>query len=204
MATIVIILVVVSGITNMVADVFLVSGKDHKINNQPMIDVARNTPDKHIKLSGMIGLISLSFWLSVLYYLSYLKGNIGIITMISYAVYIGCIMVFHVVCSYIFLLGKHTEMSEKSLNKIFIFYAGACVVSSTLYSGLMLYLGISGILKINFIQYITLPLFSTIIVQFILGNLIKIKYFSSVSGTLGMIISMLSTISIIAGNFNVF
>ncbi len=110
MSLFVISLVVVASLTNMVADVFLVSGKDRDKVNQSPIEVARNTPDQHLNLSGMIGIISLALWMSVLYFLSYMKGDAGRFAMVFYAMYIGAIMVFHVICSYIFLLVKHSKL----------------------------------------------------------------------------------------------
>lgn len=53
----------------------------------------------------------------------------------------------------------------------------------------------------NIFQYISLPFFSFIIFQLMLGKILKkIPHFSSVAGTLGMIISLIGTISIMTGN----
>ncbi len=203
MGILVIIMVIVSSLSNMVADVLMSSGKDYKIKNQPIADSIKNTPDIHLILSGVIGAVSLTFWMSVLYYLSYIEGPMGKIVMIAYAAYIGCIMVFHVLCSNLFLLSKHSEMEEKKLYKIMMFYAGLCVLTSSIYSGLMLYLGVSGILQMKIIHYVFLPVFSTGIVQFLLARNIKIKHLDSIGGTISMLVAMLFTINIIITNFNV-
>ncbi len=203
MAIIIIVLIVISSLTNMVADVFLVSGKDHTIKNQPPTEIAKNTPDNHLHISGMLGLVSLSFWMGVLYFLSYLKGTGGMLAMLFYAAYIGCIMVFHVFCSNVFLLVKHSQIEEKKLESVFKFYMLMCVITSLLYTVTMFYLGLSGTLKMNIIHYLTLPFSSTVIVQFILGKIIKIKHFESIAGTFSMLVAMLSTIHIMVSNFNI-
>ncbi len=203
MATFFIILIVIACFTNMAADIFLVSGKDHNKVNQPPIEVARNTPDHHLNLSGMIGIISLALWMSVLYFLSYLKGDAGRFAMIFYAIYIGAIMVFHVICSYTFLLVKHSDMTEQQLTKLFKFYMSICVVTSLAYSAWLAYLGLSGVLKMSILHYLTLPFMSTVLVQFGLGKVIRIKHFDSIAGTFSMLVAMLSTISIMMTNFQI-
>ncbi len=201
MGTIVIVIIIVSSITNMVADVLMKSGKDHRIKNQSILDIAKKTPDKHLYLSGIIGLVSLLSWMSVLYYLSYIEGIEGILMMFTYAAFIGCIMVFHVICSYTFLLSNHSEIEKDKLAKVLYFYMAMTVIFSVAYSGGMMYLGLSGVLKMNIIHYITLPLFSTILIQFMLGKIVKIKHFDSIAGTLSMLVSLLATMNIIATNF---
>lgn len=201
MSLFVISLVVVASLTNMVADVFLVSGKDRDKVNQSPIEVARNTPDQHLNLSGMIGIISLALWMSVLYFLSYMKGDAGRFAMVFYAMYIGAIMVFHVICSYIFLLVKHSDMTEQKLTKLFKFYMSICIVTSLAYSGWMAYLGLSGALNMSVFHYLTLPFASTVIFQFGIGKLIRISHFESIAGTLSMLIAMLSTIHLMMTNF---
>ncbi|PID85190.1 MAG: hypothetical protein CSA11_03525 [Chloroflexi bacterium] len=203
MAVLIIVLIVISGLTNMVADVLMVSGKDYKRKDQTRIEQVNNTPDNHLYLSGIIGMISLSLWMGVVYYLSYIEGTIGIIVMIAYAMFVGSIMVFHVVCSNILLLFKHSEIGEKKLTKLLMFYGAMCVLFSSAYSGFMIYLGVTGVLRMHFIHYITLPIFSTLIIQMLLGKIIKIKHFDSIAGTLSMLVSMLLTIHIMITNFNI-
>ncbi len=203
MATFMIVLIIISSFTNMAADIFLVSGKDHDKVNQSPIEVARNTPDHHLNLSGMIGIVSLAMWLSVLYFLSYLKGDAGRFAMIFYAMYIGAIMVFHVICSYIFLLVKHSDMTEQQLTKLFKFYMSICIVTSLAYSAWLAYLGLTGALKMTILHYLTLPFMATVLVQFGLGKIIRIKHFESIAGTFSMLVAMLSTISIVMTNFQV-
>ncbi len=151
-----------------------------------------------------MGMISLIMWMSVLYFLSYIEGDIGRIAMFTYAAYIASIMVFHVICSFIFLLAKHTNISKKELTNTFNFYMIMCIVTSLAYTSVMIYLGLNGILNMSVIHYLTLPFLSTIIFQFGLGRLIKIKHFDSVVGTLSMLISMLSIIHIMVVNFDIF
>ncbi len=195
-----IVLIVISCLINMFADYLLVSGK----KNDDKMETIKNTPDDHIIMSGMLGFVALTFWMGVIYFLSYIDGNIGQIAMLNWVVYITAITVFHVICSYTFLLAKHSSMTESELTRIFSFYMVMCILTSMAYTGTMMYLGLSGLLKMNIFHYLTLPFFSTIIFQFGLGKIIKLKHFSSISGTLSMLISMLSTIHVISVNFGLF
>ncbi len=205
MVTVFIILIVISAFINMIADIYLVSGKESGMRKKDMFSIIEKTPVKHINLSGMIGVFALSFWMLVLYFLSFIEGTMGTIALVSFAMYIGSIMVFHVACSHLFLLVKRSDMDNDYLKKILVFYMIPCVIFSLLYTGVMIYLGLSGVLKMNILYYLTLPFCSTCIFQFGLGNIgiIKWKHFESIIGTLSMLLAMLGTIGIIVSNYNV-
>ncbi len=196
MSVFIIVLIVGSSLLNMYADILLVSGKDFRVKNENPVDIVKRTPDKHLFKSGMIGAVCISMWMSMLYFFTNVKGMVGTFTMIAFAMFIGSIMVFHVICSKIFLMSKHTDISEKQLYKVMKFYAGICVVTSVVFTTLMIYLGASGIINMNWYHYIALPIFATTIIQFGLPKIITIKHFDSISGTLSMLISMLFIISI--------
>ncbi len=201
MAKIMIGIIIVTAIANMVADILLVSGKDYKNKQQTILDVIENTKDKNIIRSGIIGACVIPFWIGVLYFLSYIEHPIGKFLSILFAMFIASIAVFHVMCSNVYLLYKHSNLGEAKLKKLLINYAIPCVVFSVSYTGLMIYAGISGILHLSVFQYVTLPFFSTLLIQVGLGNLFKYKHFDSISGSVSMLVTMLSTISIIAGNY---
>ncbi len=203
MAIFFIIVIIFSAILNMIADIFLVSGKDYKTSKQSTVDIINKTKDKHIYLSAKLGVIAIPMWMSVIYFLSYIKSNIGTILIIIYAMYIATITVFHVMCSNVFLLYKYSNKGEQKLKKLLIYYAIPCVVLSTAYSSIMLYLGINSTLHLNVLHYLTLPICSSLLIQVILGNTIKIKHFDSISGTVSMLVTMLSTVHIIISNFNI-
>ncbi len=204
MLTLFIVLIVISAVVNMVADVYLVSGKEKGMSKKDMFAIIEKTPEKHINISGMIGVFALSVWMLVIYFLSYIQGTMGVIAMLSFAMYIGSIMVFHVACSHIFLLAKRSDMDRDYLKKMLGFYMIPCIIFSLVYTLVMFYLGLSGALKMNLLYYLTLPFSSTVIFQFGLGNskLIKWRYFESITGTISMLIAMLGTIGIIVTNYN--
>ncbi len=161
------------------------------------MDIIKNTPDKHLFLSAYIGSISISLWLSVLYYLAKIPGNAGNIAMWTFAIFIGFIMVFHVVCTFVFYIVKYDESKFETLKKTLAFFMIMCTVFSLAYTLSMLYLSQQGILQINIWQILTLPFFSMIIIQFGLGKLLnRVPHFSTIAGTLGMTVALLSTISI--------
>ncbi len=194
---IIISVVVIASISNMIADVFLASGKNHKVEKQSRMDIIKNTPDRHLFLSAYIGSISISLWLLVVYYLVKIPGSIANIAIWTFSVYIAFVMTFHVVCSFVFYIVKYDESKFDIFKKILAFFMIMCTVFSLAYTLSMLYLSQQGTIEMNVLQILTLPFFSMIIIQFGLGNLLnKIPHFSSIAGTLGMLVALLSTISI--------
>ncbi len=202
MNTLSVAIIIISGITNMIADVLLVSGRDYSKKDQTKEERAQNTPNKHIELSGILGLISIIFWTAPLYYLSKLTTTIGgTVAMISFAIFIITLATFHAVCAYSILCYKYNNDAKELVTKTIKSYGMVSIIFSSIYTFSMIYLSLNGILKMNILHYFTLPLFSMIIVQFILGALLKrIPHFSSVAGTLGMIISLLGTVNIMIIN----
>ncbi len=194
---IIISVVVLASITNMIADVFLASGKNHKVKKQSRIDIIKNTPDRHLFLSAYIGSVSISLWLIVLYYLVRIPDGKANIVIWTFSIYIAFVMTFHVVCSFIFYIVKYDESKFQTFKKVLAFFMVMCTVFSLAYTMSMLYLAQQGTIQMSILQILTLPFFSMIIIQFGLGNLLsKIPHFSSIAGTLGMLVALVSTISI--------
>ena len=198
-ATIVIILIL-SGISNIVADLFLVSGGDFK-RKESKADQARQTPMNHLVISGVLGLISISFWMVPVYYLSALPGIAGFVALLSFGITIATLTTYHAVCSFVIISFKLKEESFADLGKTMKYYGALCIIWSSVYTGCIIYLSVIGFLKMGLFHYLTLPLFSMIIVQFMVGSLLrKIPHFSSIAGSLAMIISLLSTVHIMIIN----
>lgn len=193
---IVVLIIVVTGISNMIADIFLVSGKNHK-QEQTKEDRINNTPYKHLHISGILGLISIAFWVTPLYYLKELSGPIATLAMFSFVMMIMSIQTFHVVCSYVMICYKLNSDGFDIAKTGLKLYGGVCILLSLIYTGSMIYLSVTDVINLNIIQYITLPFFSTAFFQVILRiALKKIPHYTSVAGTLGMMISLLGTVSI--------
>ncbi len=194
---IIISIVLIASIANMIADIFLVSGKNHRIKKQSRIDIIKNTPDKHLFLSVFIGSVSISLWLTVLYYLAKLEYTIGSITMLIFTMYIAFVMLYHSMCSFAFYVVKYDESKYDQAKKLLVFFMIITSILSLSYTLLMIYLWRIEVIEMNIYQLLTLPFFSMIIIQFGLGKLFnKIPHFSSIAGTLGMLVALLSTISI--------
>ena len=200
MHTTIILVLVLSGISNIVADLLLVSGGDFK-RKQSKADQARETPTNHLVISGVLGLISISFWMVPLYYLSALPDTAGLVAMLSFAIYIATLTTFHAVCSFVIISFKLKEDSFAYLGGTMRYYGALCIFWSSLYTGAIIYLSVSGVLAMEIFHYLTLPLFSMIIIQLILGSLLKkIPHFTSIAGSLSMIISLLSTVHLMISN----
>ncbi len=203
MNKLVIIIVVVSNIINCISDYYLSYGKNRNIKDKYFTVMAKNTPDKYLYYSGISGVFAISMWMFLLYYLSYVKGIAGTLLMVTYAIFIGSNMAYHLACSRILLFAKYTNMEEAKIKKQIVLYGLPNLFFATIYSFIMIYLGMSKVLEINIFQYFTLPIFSILIIHAVFGYLIKIKHFDTISGTIAMLISMLSTISIITNNFSI-
>lgn len=201
MQTSITVIILISGLVNMIADILLVSGKDFQNKHQTKEQQIEQTPAKHILLSSLIGLIAISFWITPIYFLSKIPTPAGTVAFISFSMYIVSLAVFHVMVSYSSLCYKQNKALLPSLSSYMKGYGLVSVLLSGLYSGSMIYLSLKGTLIFWPIHYLTLPLFSMVIIQFLLGRLLKrVPHFSSVAGTLSMIVSFLSTLHIMAIN----
>lgn len=192
----IVILLIVSGISNMIADVLLVSGKTHK-KNQTKFESVQNTPMKHIQISGILGMISIMFWVLPLYYLKTLDTFAGLLAMISFVMYIMSIQTFHVVCAYVMTCYKLNDVAATLSSKSVKIYGLVCIVLSLIYTGSMIYLSWTNIIVMNGLQIALLPIFTMIFFQVVLMKALnKIPHYASVAGTLGMIVSLLGTVSV--------
>ncbi len=197
MNIIVITVIIVTGITNIVADLFLSSGKDYSDKNETPIDAIRKTPEKNFFTSAILGMISILCWEFPLYYVSKIPGNPGIIASISFSMLIGCIAVFHVVCCLVMTVYKFDESKEQIMKKYIFVFGPACSLAALVYTVTMIYLGATGGLTMYWYHYLTLPLPSTIVIQFVLSKILsRVPYYSSISGTISMIVALLSTVNV--------
>ncbi len=201
MQTILYALIVISSLSNMVADILLSAGQDYRNPQQTTLDKVRNTPEKNLLISAVLGFLSIACWQAVLLALQDLSGVVGSIAKVSFAIYIATIMVFHVVCCLAIHLCKVNESKEKIATKYLIFFGVLCFVFSLLYSVAMIVLSVRGELQMAWYHYLGLPFFSVMIIQFIAGRILaKVPYYSSISGTLSMMLSLLLTVHLMAKN----
>lgn len=199
--TLITVIIIVTGISNMAADLFLSSGRDYSDKNQSILGRAQNTPDRHFFISAVLGLSSLLFWQTPVYFLAKLPGTAGAVAAVSFAMSIGAIAVFHVVCSLAIMFYKHNEDKEKTLKLYISVFSAFCIVFTLLYSIVMIYMGTTGRLTMRWYHYITLPFCSVAIIQFVIGKLLKrVPYLETVSGTLSMVVALLSTLNVLAVN----
>ncbi len=194
----IILIVVLSSFANIIADLLLVSGRNKNLKKQSSFDIAKSTSEKNIKLSAIIGAFAISLWLFVLFFLKRIEGKIGLYINLSYALFIISIVFLHISWSKIFLLAKHPNLSEHNFNKKLILYIIPSTLFCFIFSGLMIYVGVVGILKMTFLHYLLLPMFSVVLLQLL--AILKIKYLDILYGsyaTIAMLLSMLSIIHLI-------
>ncbi len=197
MKIIILTVIIVTGITNIIADLLFSSGKDYSNKDEKPLEAIRRTPEKHFFISAIMGMISILCWEFPLYYISKIPGNPGIIASISFAMLIGSIAVFHVVCCLSMTVYKFDESKEYLMKKHLFAFGPACVAISLVYTITMIYLGATGGLTMYWYHYLTLPLPSNIIIQFVLSKILsRVPYYSSISGTISMIVALLSTVNV--------
>lgn len=179
----------------MFADILLSSGRDYTDPQQTTLARVRNTPERNLIISALLGVFCIAFWQTPLIFLQDLQGVWGNLANVSFAMYIGSVMVFHgVVCVAIHLF-KVNEAKEKTASQYLKFCGGVCIIFALIYSLSMMRLGMTGAISMHWYHYLGLPLFTMIIMQFILGSLLtRVRYYSAIAGTLGMMTSLLLTV----------
>lgn len=197
-----ILIIITTCITNAYADLLLASGDKRQGEGLSYIDkyfaIAKtNTYSNQIK-SGIIGGVSIGSWMLLIYFLLKIDGGIwSTLAILTYAIFCGINMLTHVLTTSIFQIIKSKDAPERELKKYLLFYSIVCTVFGTLFSFIMGYMGVVGILPMRWYHYITLPICTIILVQFVLGTLVKNDKFEIIAGTLGQCISMLMIINLI-------
>ncbi len=201
MENLIIIIVVISAIINMIADILLQSGRDYSNLKQSNLEVIRATKEQHLFVSAIMGVLAISCWQAPLYLLMKVPLLSGKILFFSFLLMINSISVFHVACCMAFHIYKVNEEKEKIATKYLSVFGSCIFLFGLIYTGTMIYLGYNGVLKLNVFHYLTLPLPSVILIQFTLGRILKrLPYFSPVSGTLSMLVSIIATVNILKTN----
>ncbi len=191
------VLVIIAGLGNMVADYLLYSGKDAANPNQTKQEIALVTPEKDIVNSALLSLVSIMFWLVPSYFLTLVNTIFGKMAFFSLAMYVVSLVGFHIMVCYTVLVYKYKPEKETFLGKYIPYYAMISIITASIYTGSMIILGLKGVLVMRVWHYLSLPLFSVIIFQFILSKVLKkINHYDSVAGSISIIISLLSLIHI--------
>ncbi len=195
------IIVAIAGFGNMVADYLLYSGKDPTNPNQTKQEIALATPEKDITNSALLSLVSIVFWSMPSYFLAQVDSVFGKIAFFSLVMYIVSLVGFHVMVCYTVLVFKYRSEKEVFLGKYIPYYSIISIITVSIYTSAMVILGLTGELVMHLWHYFTLPVFSVIIFQFILGKLLKkIHHYDSISGSISVVISLLSLIHIMLIN----
>lgn len=195
------VMILASGLIHMYAGVLLFSGRDRRNPWQSKDNVIANTPDKNIFASGILCLLAGSFWMMPLYYLAKLPTFMGMVAFISFALFVLSCTVFHVAAGFALYAYKKDQTGDNPTQNIIKIYALVYIFWAAVYSLAMMSLGLSGVLDMNAFHYLSLPLPAILIIQLGLGmKLRKTAYFTDISGTLAVMVSLLSTVNIMVSN----
>lgn len=77
MESIVYSIIIVSSLGNMVADILLSAGRDYTNPKQPTLERVRNTPERNLLISAVLGVCCIAFWQTPLVFLQDLSGVWG-------------------------------------------------------------------------------------------------------------------------------
>ncbi len=190
-------IILASGITNIIADVLLQSGRDYSNPKQSEIELLRATKTEHFLISAILGALSITCWQAPLFLLMKVKGGIGICLQFSFVAMISLIAVFHVACCMAFHICKVNEDKLKEATKYLTILGPLVFIPSLIYTATMIYAGATGLLHLSWFHYLTLPLPAVILIQFGLGKLLKrVPYIAPTAGTISMVVSLMFTINI--------
>lgn len=195
------VIILASGLCSIYADILLFSGK----NASGSFSINEKQADKitghRILLSGFIRLLACVFWMMPLYYLSHLPTFAGMTAFMSFAAFILAASVFHIALGFILYAFRQGSLPENTMQRQIRLYGLVYLFWAAVYSCAMIALNFNGTLNMNLIHYFTLPLPAVLIIQLFLGAKWKKQpYFSDISGTLAMMVSLLSTVNIMVSN----
>lgn len=195
------VIILTSGLCSIYADILLFSGKSNPGELERGRKAADGTAHSNMLRSGFIRLLACAFWMMPLYYLSRLPTFAGITAFISFAAFILSASVFHIALGFILYTFQKGSFSENLMQHQIKIYGLVYLFWAAVYSFAMITLNFNGTLNMNLLHYFTLPLPAVLIIQLFLGAKWKKQpYFSDISGTLAIMVSLLSTVNIMVSN----
>lgn len=196
------VIIVLSSVSNMYADLLLTLEGEKKIIGKKTFELFTQASEKNLLISAVLGVVAIGFWQTPLYFMQHLTGVIGGVAIVSFAILIGVIMAFHPICCLCIHLVKVDATKEKTAMQYITYVGMLCFVVTIVFTLAMITLGVNGDLVMQWYHYAGLPLFTMVVIQFGLGKMFgRIRYFSSISGTLGMMISLLLLVHLLRSNF---
>jgi len=203
MMTTVLIILIVSSLFNIVADIMLLWGIKHT-KWEPNLESILKTPTKLLLIGSLSGLIILPFWFIPIRYLAKIPGIVGQIALYSYLLYITVLIFFHVAYAFVGIGAKESATLYKKYETIITAIAGYSFLLSIIFTGAMIYLGVTNILDMSWCHYITLPTFAIMIFRIISTVFKKVPYLVAISGTLAMLTFFIGFIHMVSNNVIIF
>ncbi len=197
------IILVISSLLNIVADILLLWGiKD--TNWEPTVESIKKTPTSFLLIGSLSGLVILPFWFFPVTYLMRIPGIAGQIAAYSYLTYIATLIVFHVSYSFVGIGIKECDALNDKFERIITAIAGYSMLLFLIFTGAMVYLGLTSTLNMSWYHYFTLPAFTIIFFRIIAKILKSVPYIAAVSGTLAMLTFFIGFVNMISRNITVF
>lgn len=198
------IILLLSCFANIVADIFLLHGVRHT-GWQPGLDALEKTPPRFILGGSLAGFVTITPWFLLLLPLSAIPDTPGMIGLVSYAIFIAAMMVFHISYAFVGLAIQSDPDLKIPFSKIIGAIAGVSALSGFIFSVPIVWLGLNGNLNMNALHYISLPTVSILLFQLILGTALKrLPYYLAISGNLAMALFFYGFFDLMALNPHVF
>ena len=198
---------VVVGIATVVhlgADILLFSGG--KGDPDVPADRALHDTSRRALLSGsLLGLVTIPWWFVPAYYLAQLPGGWGAVTSLSYVTWIGSLMAFHTAYAFIGIgVYGNIGLARDMVGPIRI-VATFTLVMAAIVTVTLILVGVRGFLQLSWHHYILLPVPAMVLLQGVLGRLLRrIPYFTTAGGTLSVAAFLMSFYTVVQANSSVF
>ena len=193
-----------SCVINAIADVFLLWGARYT-NYEPGLPALQKTPEKYLLFGSLIGLVILPVWFLICFYLTEISGPAGLMAFLVFAAYVAAVLCFHVCYAFVGLGIQRDAFLEEKFEPVVKTVAGFSFLLAILFTGTMIFIGATDRVAMTWLHYATLPLFTIIFFQMILGRLLRfIPYFQAFSGTLAMAAFFYGFMDMVAANPGIF
>ena len=193
-----------SCVINAVGDVFLLWGVRYT-NWQPGIEALAKTPVKYVLFGSLIGMVIIPAWFLILPYLANIGSTAGRIAFMSFAIYVSAVFTFHVSFSFVALGVQASGDLKVKFERIVGLIAGYSFLAAIVFTVSMIFLGVEREISMTWFHYITLPLFTIIGIQMVLGKVLKrLPYYRAVSGTVAMALFFIGFMDMVRRNPEIF
>ena len=198
--TLVLIALLVACALNAIGDVILLWGV-RETNWQPGIEALAKTPEPYVVFGSMLGLATIPVWFLIAPYLAQVPGLAGRVAFFSYLTYVAGVFAFHLCYAFVGVGVQASEALKAKFAPLVQAIAGYSFLAAVVFTVAMIVSGASKSVQAEWYHYATLPLFTIILFQMVLGQVLKgVPYYWAASGTVAMAAFFIGFIDLVRRN----